>query len=206
MMDATPEIKLLVALGNPGARYANTRHNAGWMIADMLLRESRPQPIHALWQPDNGELFWLTLAGRSCLLLKPLTFMNESGAAVAKVHDHFALAPREMLALSDDLDLPSGTLRLRRNGSNGGHRGLGSIIQHLQSSDFPRLRAGIGRPQPGSGTSIIDFVLAPWASADTELPLQQARQVLALALDGRFEAACSLAAQPANGGHVHATP
>ena len=166
LMDSAAELKLLVGLGNPGMRYALTRHNAGWQVVDLVAATSRPQGNTALWQPGNGELRWLTIQGRSILLLKPLTYMNLSGEAVAVTLRHFHLSPKEMLVVSDDLDLPEGVLRLKAKGSSGGHRGLASIIQCLQTEEFPRLRVGIGRPQPGSGISIVDWVLAPWVSAE----------------------------------------
>ena len=170
-MKEPSRVKLVVCLGNPGERYARTRHNAGWMVGDELLRQFGTVDgrfSRTIWQPAEGELFWLETAGRGCLLLKPHTFMNLSGTATAETAGHFRLSPREMLTVCDDLDLPEGRIRLRQRGSSGGHRGLASIIQCLQSEDFPRLRVGIGRPGPGSGTSIVDYVLAPWVSASKE--------------------------------------
>ena len=198
LMDSTAELKLLVGLGNPGGRYALTRHNAGWQVADLVATASQPEATKTLWQPDNGELFWLTLQNRSLLMLKPLTYMNLSGEAVAVTLRHFHLSPKEMLVVSDDLDLAEGVLRLRANGSSGGHRGLASIIQCLQTEEFPRLRVGIGRPQPGSGTSIIDWVLAPWVSAEenhASLALRKAAEVVCFAIAGSFQQAARLAAQ-----------
>jgi len=163
--DSAP-IRLVVCLGNPGAEYAGTRHNAGWIVGDAILNLSGASVGKTVFQPDNGELFWFASNdGRGCLLLKPLTYMNASGEAVSLVARHFRLSPREMLVIMDDLDLPEGALRLRMQGSNGGHRGLGSIIQCLQDSAIARLRVGIGRPKPDSGTSIVDYVLAPWVAA-----------------------------------------
>ncbi len=170
MMNSAPCLKLVVCLGNPGREYQNTRHNAGWMTGDRIL-EAAPFPARpAAWQPGNGTLMWTALGGRSILLLKPLTYMNLSGEAVADVLAHFRITPAEMLVICDDLDIPEGALRFKRNGSSGGHRGLASIIQNLQTADFPRLRVGIGRPRPESGTTIVEWVLAPWVSSDTTLP------------------------------------
>ncbi len=169
-MNANSPIRLLVCLGNPGRQYQNTRHNAGWMAADQILRDSPFPPVPATWQPDRGSLQWTGLGGHSVMLLKPATYMNLSGEAVAQTLDHLRLTPPEMLVLCDDLDLPEGTLRLRQRGSSGGHRGLASILQSLQTTDFPRLRIGIGRPQPGSGIPIVEWVLAPWVSVEENLP------------------------------------
>lgn len=154
---------MLVCLGNPGSRYQNTRHNAGFMVADRLLA-STSNRLHA-WQPDNGQLFNLGQGPEQFLLLKPMTYMNASGEAVRTVCQQFAFSPNELLVVCDCLDLPLGRLRLRKHGSSGGQKGVASIIQELASEDFPRLRVGIGRPQ-STATDIIDFVLAPWASAD----------------------------------------
>lgn len=199
LMDSTAEFKLLVGLGNPGARYALTRHNAGWQVADLLATTSRPEAVKTLWQPGNGELRWLTIQGKCLLLLKPTTYMNLSGEAVAVTLRHFQLSPREMLVVSDDLDLPEGRLRLRAKGSSGGHRGLESIVQCLQTGDFPRMRVGIGRPQPNARTPIIDWVLAPWVS-DVEnqasQALRKAAEIVRTAVaTGDFERAARLAAQ-----------
>lgn len=177
-MERTAELKLLIGLGNPGERYACTRHNTGWWVIDELMKASMPAAAKTVWQPDNGELFWLTIGQQGVIALKPTTFMNLSGEAVLPVMRHFDLSPREMLVISDDLDLNVGQMRLRARGSAGGHRGIASIAQCLQSADFPRLRVGIGRPEPGSGVSIIDYVLAPWVSAADALPPEPVRQAV----------------------------
>lgn len=185
-------LKLVVCLGNPGREYQGTRHNAGWMTGDEILASSAFPPLASLWQPSNGLLTWTALGGRTLLLLKPLTYMNLSGKAVAEVLEHFRITPAEMLVICDDLDIPEGTLRLRRNGSSGGHRGLASIIQNLQTTDFPRLRVGIGRPRPESGTSIVEWVLAPWVSDGNTLPCEAIRNAVQVADDiarGSFERA-----------------
>lgn len=196
---------MVVALGNPGREYANTRHNAGWMVADRLTEASRPAAVAALWQPEQGQAQWMSICERGVILLKPLTYMNLSGSAVLETARHFGLSPREMLVVCDDLDLPCGAMRYRNSGSSGGHRGLASIIQCLQTTDFPRLRVGIGRPEPGSGVSIVDYVLAPWVSAvpgEPERAIQCALQVIRLAVAGRSDAASQLAARCGKGGQV----
>ncbi len=155
--------RLLVCLGNPGMRYAETRHNAGWQIAEVML--ARAPWRAAAWQPKQGELLQLQAQDRSTFLLKPLTFMNDSGSAVKEVTEQFSISPPEMLVIADCLDLPLGALRLRRRGSSGGHKGIASIIMTLGTELFPRLRVGIGRPEPGD-CEVIDYVLSNWVSAE----------------------------------------
>lgn len=161
--------RLLVCLGNPGARYAETRHNVGWQVAAVVL--ARIAWSTAPWQPAQGQLFQRQAQGQEpereepAFLLKPLTFMNDSGSAVLEVVKQFSISPQELLVICDCLDLPLGALRLRKRGSSGGHHGLDSIINALGTDDFPRLRVGIGRPEPG-GCEVIDYVLSDWVSAE----------------------------------------
>jgi PTH1 family peptidyl-tRNA hydrolase len=141
---AAPELRLVVGLGNPGDRYAGTRHNVGFMALERLAAQqagsfrfnARLQGLFA----DVGQ-------GSSRLrLLMPQTFMNESGRSIRAALDWFSLQPGQLLVLVDDMDLPLGRLRLRAGGSAGGHNGLRSTISHLGTQDFPRLRIGIGAP------------------------------------------------------------
>lgn len=155
--------RLLVCLGNPGQKYARTRHNAGWRVAERLL-EMRNWKV-ADWQPSYGELFeWQSSSG-NFYLLKPLTFMNDSGTAVNEVTEKLGFSPQDILVICDCLDLPMGALRFRKRGSSGGQKGVASIIQVLGTAEFARFRIGIGRPEPG-GEEIIDYVLSPWVSAE----------------------------------------
>lgn len=138
-------IKLIVGLGNPGARYARNRHNVGFLIADEFAR------AHALdfsRKRFNAYIAEGALAGARVMLAKPQTFMNLSGEAVGKLCAFYKIAPHDLLVIYDDLDLPLGKLRLRARGSAGGHHGMESIIARLGTSAFPRLRVGIGRPSP----------------------------------------------------------
>ncbi|MFM7362693.1 MAG: aminoacyl-tRNA hydrolase [Cyanobium sp.] len=138
------DLQLLVGLGNPGAKYADTRHNVGFMVLERLARRAavsfRSQPrLHALLaELGNGE--------QRLRLLMPQTFMNDSGRAIRAALDWYRLDPSQLLVIVDDMDLPLGRLRLRATGSAGGHNGLRSTIQHLGSQDFARLRIGIGAP------------------------------------------------------------
>ncbi len=165
MVSSDPLIptRLLVCLGNPGRKYAHTRHNAGWQVAERLLGMRTWK--WSEWQPGCGELYeWQSSSGLF-YLLKPLTFMNDSGRAVNEVTGKLGFSPQEILVICDCLDLPPGALRLRKRGSSGGQKGVESIIQVLGTAEFARLRIGIGRPEP-AGEEIIDYVLSPWVSAE----------------------------------------
>jgi PTH1 family peptidyl-tRNA hydrolase len=158
-------ISLIVGLGNPGRRYANTRHNIGFMVVDWLA-------VHLaapVWRAERrAEVTRCRLEGKDLVLAKPQTFMNASGEAVQGLAAWYHLPPAAILVITDDLDLPFGRLRLRPGGSAGGHNGLKSIIAHLGTADFPRLRLGIGRPEAGE---TIDWVLSPFdRDAEQDLP------------------------------------
>jgi len=136
---------LVVGLGNPGQKHAQNRHNAGFHCLDRLAE------VHQMsfdTKRDKAEVALGRVAGRRVVLVKPQTFMNDSGAAVGALARFYKVEPEDLLVVYDDLDLPQGTLRLRPQGSAGGHRGMLSIMQHLGTGGFPRLRVGIGRP-PG---------------------------------------------------------
>jgi peptidyl-tRNA hydrolase, PTH1 family len=135
-------MKLIVGLGNPGTQYVQTRHNVGFRVVDVLTEkhgwswERRGRALVA-----NG-----TLGTEKVVLVKPLTFMNNSGEAVSELLRWYKLTPEDVLVVYDDLDLPVGKIRLRGKGSTGGHNGLSSITHHLHTDAIPRLRVGIGRP------------------------------------------------------------
>jgi PTH1 family peptidyl-tRNA hydrolase len=138
------DLQLLVGLGNPGSRYAETRHNVGFMVLERMAAHSgvpfRSQPkLHGL-------LAELGTGPARLRLLMPQTFMNESGRAIRAALDWYRLVPGQLLVVVDDMDLPFGRLRLRAAGSAGGHNGLRSTIQHLGTQEFARLRIGIGAP------------------------------------------------------------
>ena len=164
---------LIVGLGNPGYEYVNSRHNAGFLVVDALM-QSAEFVEKAEWQPLEGELYRVLLKrcegrlGQELLVLKPMTYMNSSGLAVAPVLEWAALTPSSLLVVSDDLDMQLGRLRLRAKGSSGGHNGLKSIAGCLGTQDFARLRVGVGRPQPGD-EGVIDYVLGSWASSEKAL-------------------------------------
>src|SRR6478609_8023496 len=156
---------LIVGLGNPGAEYAKTRHNAGFMLADSLAKS---------WRVDwnNEKKFQSRIAkaerdGKRLVLCEPQTFMNLSGEAVGALVNFYQLPLPRLVVVVDDADLPLGEIRLRPSGSSGGHHGLESIEQHLSSRDYARLRLGIGRH--AGAREITDYVLGRFSGAEAEL-------------------------------------
>ena len=172
-------LMLLAGLGNPGDRYAGTRHNVGFLVLDRLAARAgagfRPQPRL------QGDLADVGSGEQRLRLLKPSTFMNNSGQSVRASLDWFGWGPEQLLVIVDDMDLPLGRLRLRASGSAGGHNGLRSIIQHLGSDAFARLRIGIGAP----GASPVErrertvgHVLGRFAEAERPLLDQVLQEVV----------------------------
>jgi peptidyl-tRNA hydrolase, PTH1 family len=155
------EMYLIVGLGNPGKEYANTRHNVGFMTLDALARKYGLSFGKKEKKADTASGM---IAGRKVLLAKPQTYMNLSGEAVRGLMDFYKIPRENLLVISDDLDIPLGTLRLRPGGSAGGQRGLKSIIQHIGSQEFNRVRFGIGRP-PGK-MDPSDYVLQAFKGDD----------------------------------------
>jgi PTH1 family peptidyl-tRNA hydrolase len=168
-------VKLIVFLGNPGRTYRNSRHNAGWLLADFLYPDG-------VWQRKfNGEFS----TDGSVRLLKPLTFMNQSGVSVRACCDFFRISPEEVLVVHDDLELPFGTTRFQQGGGLQGHNGLRSVKSHLKSDRFHRLRIGIGRP---AREDVATYVLMPFSaseSAELEGVLGQAGALLRRETEGR---------------------
>jgi peptidyl-tRNA hydrolase, PTH1 family len=157
----------VIGLGNPERRYVGTRHNVGFEVVDRLAQELRIQ-----FKPARGEFLIAQGSFREhpLALIKPVTFMNESGVAVKEVQEQFDARVEDLFVVCDDFQLPLGQLRLRVRGSDGGHNGLYSIIYHLQSEEFPRLRCGIASsPMPADKNQMADFVLARFASEELAL-------------------------------------
>ncbi|MDH3371157.1 MAG: aminoacyl-tRNA hydrolase [Gammaproteobacteria bacterium] len=148
-------ISLIVGLGNPGAEYAETRHNAGFRFLDVL-RDATGVALRAesRFTANAGKI---SLSGREIWLLEPQTFMNHSGDAVSKFSHYYKIPPPEILVVYDDLDLPPGTIRLKVGGGDGGHNGLTDITEKLGTSDYVRLRLGIGHP--GNAAQVVSYVL-----------------------------------------------
>ena len=153
---------LLVGLGNPGNQYENTRHNVGFMVADQLGERYR-LPIQKLKFKALTNVF--TISGEKVLVMKPVTYMNLSGEAVGEAARFYKLPPERVLVISDDVSLPVGKLRIRKGGSAGGHNGLKSIIQHLGTDQFPRIKVGVGQ-KPHPDYDMADWVLSKFAGED----------------------------------------
>ena len=161
------EIFLIVGLGNPGARYDNTRHNIGFMAVDRLAKR---HGLTLAKVEHKAHTASGTIAGRKVMLAKPMTFMNLSGESVAPLARFYKIPPENIIVLHDDLDIAFGTLRIRKTGSSGGQNGLKSIIERLGTQDIPRIRIGIGRP-PGR-MDPADYVLHGFSSNErSEVPL-----------------------------------
>lgn len=156
--------KLIVGLGNPGAEYTDTRHNAGFMAVARILEKAGPRVIRETRY--NSEFARIAIGGRVVCTACPTTFMNRSGDAVGRIANVLELTPAEILVVYDCLDLPLGRLRIRQSGGSGGHKGVESIIHALGSSDFPRLRIGIGR---AAEQQVVDHVLSAWTAEERPL-------------------------------------
>ncbi|HEV3407827.1 MAG TPA: aminoacyl-tRNA hydrolase [Gaiellaceae bacterium] len=153
-------LELLVAgLGNPGREYARDRHNVGFMVCDELARRH----AGSFRSKFSAELAEVRLDGRRVALLKPQTFMNDSGRAVAPAVRFFKVAPPSLVVVHDEVDLEVGRLQARLGGGLAGHNGLRSIAAHLGTQEFARLRVGVGRPERGDRRPVADFVLSPFA-------------------------------------------
>ena len=164
---------LVVGLGNPGREYARNRHNAGAMVADELARRHGGS-----WRSKfSGQLAEIRLDGHKLALLKPETYMNESGRSVGAAAQFFKVEPDRVLVVHDEGDFDLGRLELKAGGGLAGHNGLRSLAQHLGSQDFLRLRIGVGRPGRGDPRPVADWVLSPFA------PDEDAEALIARAAD-----------------------
>jgi len=157
--ESASTLDLLVAgLGNPGREYADTRHNVGFMVADELARRHGGS-----WRAKfSGDLAEVRLDILRLAVLKPQTYMNESGRSVGAAVRFFKVEPEALLVVHDEVDLEPGRLQARLGGGLAGHNGLRSVAQHLGTSEFARLRIGVGRPERGDPRPVADFVLSPF--------------------------------------------
>ena len=187
---------LIVGLGNPGREYAHTRHNAGFRCLDLIAEELNCKVDKLKFQ---GLYSQVSYNGKKLFLLKPQTYMNLSGRSVVQLSAYFNIPPQRIIVLFDDISLPPGRLRIRGNGSAGGHNGIKSIIQELGSQDFPRVKIGVGaKPHP-------DYDLADWVlsgfSANEEKDLKVALDNGAKAALAIIDQGVSEAANRYNGSH-----
>lgn len=182
------DIVMVVGLGNPGADYENTRHNAGALFVEALARSAgqtlRPEKkYHGLY----ARIQW---QGLDLHLLNPTTFMNRSGLAIKALADFFKIQPQQILVAHDELDLPPGTAKLKKGGGHGGHNGLRDTIAHLGTNDFQRLRLGIGHP--GDSRRVTGYVLGRLGKQETEqlnAVIDEVMRVLPDAASGKLPAA-----------------
>lgn len=174
---------LVVGLGNPGSRYARTRHNAGFEVVSALADHLRAPS----WREKfHGEFTRASIADQDALLLRPMTYMNDSGRSVRAAMTFFKAEVGDLIVVHDELDLEFGALRLKVGGGHAGHNGLRSIFQEVGSGDFVRLRVGIGRPPPGWTADVADFVLSDFPSEQrAQLPDVIKQAVKALVDVGR---------------------
>jgi len=156
-------MKWIVGLGNPGTAYADTRHNVGFMAVDALAKRFGISVTQSKCKALIGEGH---AAGSKVVLIKPMTYMNLSGESVRGFMDYYKADLEDMIVVYDDLDTETGKIRLRYQGSAGGHNGIKSIIQHTGTQQFNRIRMGISRPEPGM--NIADYVLSTFPKAERE--------------------------------------
>ena len=181
---------IIAGLGNPGREYEYSRHNAGFLCLDILCNK------YGL-KTDRLKYRALTCAamieGKPCLVMRPQTFMNNSGEAIKAAADFYKIPPEKIIVIYDDISLPTGTLRIRRKGSAGGHNGIKSIIWHLNSDEFPRLKLGVGeRADPDE--DLKDHVLGKFSKQDLETmrkTMERAVEAVPLILNGDIDGAMS---------------
>ena len=179
------DIRLIVGIGNPWKKYDRTRHNAGFRWVDAIAGRKR-----ASWSKQSKHSGWTTRVdedGHEFWLLKPDTYMNESGRSVASFTHFYRIEPGQMLVVHDELDLPPGTVKLKKGGGTGGHNGLTDIVEALDTKDFWRLRIGIGHP--GHKDLVADYVLDPARREEQELidpPFERSLDLLPRLATGRL--------------------
>ena len=187
--ESSSKIEYIVAgLGNPGPKYENTRHNAGYLVLDTLCDKHMTRIDRSKFHSLVGEV---TLVGKRVLLMKPETFMNNSGEAVGEAARFYKIPPENVIVISDDISLPVGKIRIRRKGSHGGHNGLKSIEAHLGTNTYQRIKIGVGE-KPHPDYDLADWVLGKFMKEDAE-NLKKAREnavsALTLIIEGKSEEA-----------------
>lgn len=179
---------IVCGLGNPGTQYENTRHNAGFMAVDAIAQKIGADVKKLKFKSLTADV---TLGGVRCLLMKPSTFMNNSGEAVAEAMNFYKLTSDKLLIIYDDISLDVGRLRIRQKGSDGGHNGIKSIILHTNSDKFPRIRIGVGA-KPHPDYDLADWVLSGFPkeqAADLEQSLSNAAAAAELMVQGKINEA-----------------
>ncbi|MBP3442045.1 MAG: aminoacyl-tRNA hydrolase [Clostridia bacterium] len=187
----SPEI-MIVGLGNPGRDYEMTRHNAGFLTLDHIAAEENIEIKKLKYKALIGNA---VISGHRCLLVKPQTFMNNSGEAVREISQFYKIPPEKIIVIFDDISLPCGKLRIRRKGTDGGHNGIKSIIYHLNSDNFPRIKIGVGA-KPHPDYNLADWVLSAFKKDEMEelkKAITKATEVLPFMLDGEIDKAMNKA-------------
>ncbi|MBO5420387.1 MAG: aminoacyl-tRNA hydrolase [Clostridia bacterium] len=187
----SPEF-MVVGLGNPGKDYEFTRHNAGFLTLDHIAVEEDAEIKKLKYKALIGDT---VISGHRCLLVKPQTFMNNSGEAVREISQFYKIPPEKIIVIFDDISLPCGKLRIRRKGTDGGHNGIKSIIYHLNSDNFPRIKIGVGA-KPHPDYNLADWVLSAFKKDEMEelkKAITKATEVLPFMLDGEIDKAMNKA-------------
>lgn len=183
-------MKLIVGLGNPGEKYARTRHNLGFMVVEALFQHLEPVK-KTVWK-ENKKFDCLIARLGDLILAKPQTMMNASGFAVAKLANFYKIKPEEIWVIHDDVDILLGRIKIRQGGAAAGHHGVESIIEHLGTDDFVRFRLGIGHPGRGADTQVEKYVLREFdinEAGELKLTIKKAVEAIQIALGKGLEKA-----------------
>ncbi|MDO5017985.1 MAG: aminoacyl-tRNA hydrolase [Lagierella massiliensis] len=177
-------MKLIVGLGNPGQKYLGNRHNVGFMTIDLLMKRNDILINKEKFRSGLGEG---RIGREKVVLMKPLTYMNNSGMAVVDFANYYNLEPKDIIVITDDIDIPWGSIRIKQKGSAGSHNGLKSIIYHLKSQDFPRVKIAVGKKHPKM--DLADFVLSNFTNEEQkilELEIEDAAKAVELIAQGKL--------------------
>ena len=186
----TPEF-IVVGLGNPDKKYTLTRHNSGFLCIDMLSEKLNFRVDRLKFKSLMGDV---TINGHRCIVMKPQTYMNNSGEAIRECANFYKIKPENIIVIYDDISLDVGKLRIRRKGTDGGHNGIKSIIYHLNSDQFPRIKVGCGK-KPHPDYDLIDWVISEFKKDELkalEPALENACKALELMLDNQIDKAMNL--------------
>lgn len=187
----TPPEFIIAGLGNPGTQYENTRHNCGFMAAETLADIYKTPLKRLRFKSLTGEI---SIGGKRCLVMKPTTFMNNSGDAVEEAAVFYKIPPERILVIYDDISLDVGRLRIRGKGSDGGHNGMKSIILRLNSDNFPRIRIGVGK-KPNKDYDLADWVLSRFTKEEgekLETALSNSAKAAELIVEGKINEAMNI--------------